>query len=213
MFGPTDKIAIFGRSGCGKSTLQAAITSCYPRLVVIDRMREHTTGDLITNNFDVYAAFLAQAMRDKRNSFKVVFQFDIEKQSDSQEFLFEQVVRLAYKFGEISGRGITLSVEEVQFFAGPHYIPHWLKESTLTGRHAGMGVIVSSQRPAAVHKDLVSQASHAFFGSLYEVRDIEYCRAILGDHAYELQSLAQGKFLHYSMGQIKLVDNGFRNSG
>lgn len=211
MFGPTDKIAIFGRSGCGKSTLQAAILACYKRCVVIDRMREHFDGDLITNNFEIYAAFLSKAISEKWDSFKVVFQFDIEKQSDAQEFIFEQVVRLAYKFGEISGKGITLSVEEVQFFAGPHYIPHWLKESTLTGRHAGMGVIVSSQRPAAVHKDLVSQASHAFFGSLYEVRDIEYCRAILGDYAYELQSLPQGKFLHYSMGQIKLIDNGFKN--
>lgn len=212
MFGPTDKIAIFGRSGCGKSTLQAAITSCYPRLVIIDRMREHFEGDLITNNFEVYANFLSKALGEKRSTFRIVFQFDIEKQTDSQEFIFEQVVRLAYKFGEITGKGITLSVEEVQFFAPPTYIPHWLKEATLTGRHAGMGVIISSQRPAAVHKDLVSQASHAFFGSLYEVRDIEYCRAILGDKAYELQTLPQGKFLHYSMGQINLVDNGFRRS-
>jgi len=210
IFGPTDKIAIFGRSGCGKSTLQSAVTSCYPRLVVIDRMREHSTGDLITNNFEQYANFLSQAMSLNKESFKLVLQFNTEKQTEEQELIFEQAVRLAYKFGEVSGRGVCLSVEEVQFFAPPTYIPHWLKESTLTGRHAGMAVVVSSQRPAAVHKDLVSQASHVFVGQLFEMRDMEYLRHTIGDAAYQAKELGVGKFIHYSQGQTNLIDNGFR---
>lgn len=209
MFGPTDKFAIFGVSGCGKSTLQNAITSCYPRLIVIDRMREHTQGDLITDNFEVYANFLSRAISEKRSSFKIVFQFSTEAADDKQELLFEQALRLSYKFGEITGKNLCLSVEEVHCFATPHYIPHWLKEATLTGRHANIAVAVSSQRPAAVHKDLVGQG-HVFCGQLYEQRDLEYMRYIMGDSAFQTRDLPRGKFLHYYQGKINIIDNGFR---
>lgn len=209
MFGPTDKIAIFGRSGCGKSTLQETITNCYPRLIVIDRMREHSTG-FITSNFEDYARYLTDQIQRNTPQFKLVFQFDIEQLSDSQELIFEHAVRLAYKYGQITGNNLCLSVEEVQFFASPTYIPHWLKESTLTGRHANLAVVVSSQRPAAVHKDLISQSSHLFVGQLFELRDMEYLRGTIGDAAYQARELPQGQFIHYSAGQTRIVSNGFQ---
>lgn len=210
-FGPTDKIAIFGRSGCGKSTLQTAITSCYPRLIVIDRMREHSSGDFITSNFEDYARFLTQMIQTNQPRFKLVYQFDIECLTDQQEMFFEQALRLAYRYGQVTGNNLCLSVEEVQFFAPPTYIPHWLKECVLTGRHANLAVVVSSQRPAAVHKDLVSQSSHLYVGQLFEMRDMEYLRHTIGEAAFQAKELPQGEFLHYSLGQVRRVSNGFRN--
>lgn len=210
MFGPTDKFAIFGKSGCGKSTMQELIASAYPRQVVIDYLAEHTSGDLITTSLEQFANFLSIALADGRPTFKVVLQFSEDDSADKKEIIFDEAIKLAYKFGKFSGRGVFLSVEEVQFFAGPMHVPHWLNSAILTGRHANLAVAISSQRPASVHKVLVSQASHVFVGQLFEMRDLEYLDKTIGAFAYRARDLKQGDFIHYrpgEQGEPRIVSN------
>lgn len=209
MFGPTDITIIFGKRGCGKSVLQRRISSCYPRLVVIDRLKEHRDGDFVTKDFNQFANFLSRAMTENWATFKLVLQFDVEQKTEDQENVFSHAVRLVYKWGEITRKNIALSVEEVQHFAGPTSIDHWLFESVMTGRHSNMALLASSQRPASVHKGLVSQASHVFIGQLFERRDIEYLRATTSDQAaYAAAKLEPYTFIHFIPGQgYKLVKN------
>lgn len=181
--------------------MQNLIASAYPRQIVIDYLAEHREGDLITKSLEQYANFLSLALQDGRPSFKLVLQFSEDDVAEKQEIIFDEAVKLAYKFGKFSGRGIFLSVEEVQFFAGPMHVPHWLNSAVLTGRHANLAVAISSQRPASVHKVLVSQASHVFVGQLFEMRDLEYLDKTIGSFAFKARDLKQGDFIHYQPGQ------------
>jgi hypothetical protein len=75
-----------------------------------------------------------QAMEAGKRNFKLVLQFDTEARSESQQAIFDQALRLAYKFSEHSGLGVNVAVEEVHNFSSPHFLPHWLEEIALTGR-------------------------------------------------------------------------------
>ena len=200
MFSPTDVTIIFGQRGCGKSTLGKKISSCYPRLIIVDRLREWKDSecDHITDDFQSFALFLRDAMRARAGRFKSCFQFQVE--AERKDAIFSQVMRLCYKFGEITGLNSAVLVEEVHHFAGPHHVDPWLFESVMTGRHSNQAIICSSQRPASVSKALVSQASHVFCGQLFEKNDIEYLRDFLGDAADQLPKLPKFKFLHYRPG-------------
>lgn len=200
MFGPTDVTIIFGQRGCGKSTLGRRISSCYPRLVVVDRLREWsgTQCDHVTDRFDSFALFLRDAMRIHAKRFRACFQFEVE--AERKDEIFSQVMRLCYKYGEITRENSAVLIEEVHHFASAHRVDPWLFESVMTGRHSNQAIICSSQRPASVSKALVSQATHVFCGQLFEKNDIEYLRDFLGDDADRLPKLQKFRFLHYQPG-------------
>lgn len=199
LFKPTDVIVIFGQRGSGKSTLQKRIASAYPRCIVVDRLREHNDADFVTDDVNKFAEFLKLNLNTQR--FKIVFQFDVGQDSDFVDDTFTEIMRLSYMWGKISRQNICVSIEEVHFYASPVSINQWLFESVLTGRHANMAIICSSQRPASVHKSLVSQASHVFVGQLFEKRDIEYLYQTIGESALKAAELQQYSFIHYSPGQ------------
>jgi len=158
---------------------------------------EHHDGDLVTSRFQDYANYLLQ-QSEYGGNFKAVLHFDIEQRSQEQMAVFSNAVRLAYKWGRLTGNNLCLSVEEVHHFAGPTSIDKWLFESVMTGRHSNMAIIASSQRPASVHKGIVSQAHHVFVGQLFEKRDIEYLYQTIGGEAAErVSTLKPYEFIHY----------------
>lgn len=211
MFSPTDVTVILGQRGCGKSTLGRKIASVYPRLVVIDRLREWGSGDVdfSTDRFDSFALYLRDALQKNFPKFRCALQFEVEQVS--KEAVFSQAMRLCYKFGEISRRNLAVLIEEVHHFATPHRVDHWLFESVMTGRHSNQAIICSSQRPASVSKALVSQAHHVFLGQMFERNDIAYVADIIGDASIQLPQLKVGEFLHYQPGKkIVKINNKFR---
>jgi len=201
MIGATDITAIFGQRGSGKSDLGKEIARLYPRLIVIDILREWKKSDdidLITENFDDAADFLEEKIGQK--NFRMVFQFDIDNASDAQKQTFNALLRLIYKRGTLTGENVCLLIEEVQFFCGPAHIEEWLFKCNTVGRHANLAMIMSSQRPAQVHKSIVSQAKNLFIGQLFEHRDIEYLRQTIGDVAENISSLPKFKFIFHCLG-------------
>lgn len=205
MFSPTDIITIFGMRGSGKSTLGKNIAFQYPRLVVIDRLREWQDSDtvagrdLITDNFREAIDFLVNKLGQKE--WRLIFQFDVEQGNESQNDTLDAILRTLYKRGSISGENVCLLIEEVHFFASTHSITQWISECIFTGRHANLSIIASSQRPATVAKALVSQSAHVFIGQLYEKRDIDYFYDTIGEAAEKIPSLEKFSFLHYQIGK------------
>jgi len=199
MLGPTDVTIILGQRGCGKSYLGKSLAQAYPRLVVIDRMREWTHDpavDLCTDNFDTLTDFLDQNLYS--DNFRAVFQFDVEAERKNETF--SEVMRCLY-YASKMGPGLCVLIEEVHHFASSYYTDPWLFEAVMTGRHAKMAIIASSQRPASVSKALISQAAHIFVGKLFERRDTMYLRDSIGDAALGVQNFPNRQFLYYSPGQ------------
>ena len=202
MFNQTDVIAIFGRRGSGKSYLAAKIQSLYPRRVVFDTLNEYSEG-IQCRNFEEFSKTLENLKKQNSQNFQVVYQFDIEAINHEREF--DEAMRLCYYFG-----GLTVTIEEIQSFCSVHKMPHWLKNSLLTGRHQNMAIIVTTQRPGECHKTVMSQCSHIFTGQLHDRNDVKYVSNFIGTEANELYLLDQRQFLHFCHGQpIRKMTNDF----
>lgn len=206
MFSQTDIISIIGKRGSGKSTLGRAIQKGYPRKIIIDRLGEYPLNDsnIFVDTFYDFSEKIKQTLHDQ--SFTIVFGFDIESQNHDE--LFNQVLRIAYYRGNVS-----VVIEEIHHFASPYMLPQWLRETLLTGRHRGLSLISTTQRPAELHKTILSQSNHIFSGCLYEKNDIDYLKHFMGEDAFKLQNIPIGKFLHFMPGSpSKIVDNGYKST-
>lgn len=202
MFKSTDVFLILGRRGCGKSYLAKRIQDPYPRKVIFDTLGEYTDNDgIICQGFNDFCEKVIQTQTAER--FTLIYQFDIEQESNGSEF--SEALRVLYYRGSVF-----ICIEEIQNFASTHSLPMWLKNCLLTGRHRNVGLLFTTQRPGECHKTIVSQSNHVFCGSLHEKNDIDYVRAVLGDKAFELASLPERKFIYFRPGQeTRLIENDF----
>ena len=212
MIGANDITTIFGMKGSGKSDLGRAISRLYPRLVVIDVLREwkKKESDLITDDFFEAADFLEKNIGNPK--FRLVFQFSVDLSRKELEGVFNEFLRLLYKRGEITGENVCLLIEEVHFFCGPNWIFDWLFKLNTVSRHANMAMIMSSQRPASVHKSCVSQAANVFVGQLFEKRDIEYLRDTIGDTAEGVSKLKKFDFIFHRLGKSPVIVDKYKFS-
>lgn len=186
-----------GRRGSGKTYLGKQIQTCYPRRVVIDRTNEYTSADgTVITGFDAFAS----AIQTKRVGEKwcLIFQVDPEPGNSTEEI--NEVLRVMYHRGMLTGENVQIVLEEVHLFSTPLSMPHWLMTSLTIGRHANQSILVTTQRPGLCHKLIISQGEHVFCGQLHDRNDIEYVRGLLGDRTYSLVDFPQRKFLYFSPG-------------
>lgn len=208
VFGPTDITVVLGQRGSGKSTLCKKIAEVYPRLFVIDLLREwgDDDADFITDDFNEFCKILLFTLN--RPTFKIVFQFDVESDDDSRKVVFNEVMRLIYKRGIETQTHAAILIEEVHHYASSHSIEKWLRNTTLFGRHARLALLCNSQRPARVHKDIISQANHVCCFRLTENADLDYLEERLGQAVEKLPQLPQFSFLVKSSdGIISILKN------
>lgn len=206
--GPTDVTVIFGQRGSGKSTLGAKLARLYQRRFVFDRLREWSGNSTCrVERFTETVTLLSRLAKTPDKGFEIAFQFDIDEPRKSEQF--SEVMRLCYKWGTVCQKNLAVVIEEVHHWATPVSIDRWLFESVMTGRHAHIALICNSQRPASVHKGLVSQASHLFIGKLHERRDMEYlAEYVPHDIIQQLPGLQVGEFFHYSPGHTPVKITG-----
>ncbi len=205
MIEATDITTIFGMRGSGKSELGRTISRLYPRLVVIDTLKEWNSGDLITDDPIKAAEFLERKIGEKK--FTLIFRFSIDLPEKEKEKVFNELGRLLYLRGEITGENICLLIEEVHFYCGTNWIFDWLFKLCTTSRHANMAMIMSSQRPANVHKVCVSQAANVFVGQLFEKRDVEYLRDTIGESADKVPKLRKFDFVFHRISKTPVIVN------
>ncbi len=72
----------------------------------------------------------------------------------------------------LAAGSLTLVVEELRFVTTPSRAPLRWAEVTMTGRHRGLRVIGTSQRPASIDKDFLGNATLIHTGRLVYPEDI-----------------------------------------
>lgn len=196
---------ILGKRGSGKTTLSRKIQkhSAFQRLIIFDRLGEYSDekGEnvKICETVPDFGAALKEFL--KKPKFTLIFQFDIEATNHDEDF--NQLMRALYYLGNFC-----IVIDEVHNFASTHFLPQWLREVLLTGRHRKLALIGTSQRPAEVHKTLLSQCHHIFAGTLHEKNDVDYLSKVMGPEAERLSKLKPYHFLHFRPGfPAKIVKN------
>lgn len=200
VFNRTDVICILGQRGSGKSTLGRSISRVWPNRIVIDRLREWTHDDIeiVTQDFGEFCNEVQKSVQENKR-LNIAFQTDEDSERKDEEIT--QAIRLAYKFGKITGESCALIIEEAHHWASPVSINPWIFECITTGRHANLAIIASTQRPLGVSKHLLSAANHLFVGRLYETRDLGYLSEIMGSEVEKLPPLKNFQFLHFRPGE------------
>lgn len=211
MIGPTDITAIFGQRGSGKTDMGKALSRLYPRLFVIDIVKDWKPGpdglELVTEDFDEAANFLEKSIG--RQEWRASFRFNIDTGDEVQKKTFNALLRTLYMRGELTGENVCLLIEEVHMYCSPGTIEEWLFKVITLGRHANMPMIASSQRPASVHKAITSAASHKFIGQLDDVRDLKYFGEIAAELPAEIQALKKYDFIYRAQGEPPRTVNKF----
>lgn len=192
MFTSTDIFSILGQRGSGKSFLCKKLQEIYPRIIVFDSLMEYTDG-LIANSFQKFCELILKTSNEKQ--FKIIYRFSLEN-SEKNIDEFNQALRILYYRSSVC-----IIVEEVQNFSSAHMMPHWMKQCLLTGRHRKLSMIFTTQRPAEMHKTIISQSTHLFCGQIHEKNDVVYLSNVLNNHAHMLKNLAKREFLYWTHGQ------------
>lgn len=202
MAGATDIVTILGKRGSGKSTLAWEFAKLYPRLVVFDILSEHDESnfDFTVHSFNAFAD--AMLKTEYSESFKILYRFDVE--SDAHDDEFNHALRIIYYRGDLA-----ILIEEVWNYSSKGFLPKWLRQTYLTGRHQSLAVITTSQRPASVHKDIMAQTTEFYAGTMFETNDVKYIGEFTGkDNAERLRMIPQFSFLRYIPGRpIEIVKN------
>lgn len=199
MIESTDCVLILGQRKCGKSFLAKNLQKLWPRKVIIDTLNEYTEGDIVYS-FNDFSDKLLQFKKQKVENFTLVFQFDPENTASDVEF--NELMRLCYYFGNL-----LVIVEEVHLHSSPYQLPHWLQKNLLVGRHQNIALMITSQRPANVHKTIVSQCSHIFVGKIIEGNDLRYLAPMLNQNTEKLVSIPERRFLYFNNGKVIEISN------
>jgi len=188
-----------GVRGCGKSHLCKELQTLWARRIIFDTLDEYSEGDHVYN-FEEYSSRLIQYSKEDRDGFCLIYKFDPE--SDTDHFEFDHALRLAYYYGNVQ-----IVIEEIQVFSSPHNLPKWLKNCLLTGRHQGLSIIATTQRPGELNKTILSQSAHIFCGRIVEGNDVRYLAGFLNQDSEKLSMLPDRRFLYFSRDGVKEIEN------
>ncbi|MGE0175395.1 MAG: hypothetical protein AB7T49_21610 [Oligoflexales bacterium] len=198
---------ILGFRGCGKTYLSRKIQEIYPRVIIIDVTGEYSDG-VECHDFDEFTDALQNSLNQE--NFRIIFHSHMDA-GPEEKAAIDHCIRLAMlrsSAPEAKFNNLLLVLEEVQNYSSAHTLPHYLRYAYLTGRHHGMAVLATSQRPAEVHKTILSQSHNLFVGYVQEANDVKYLSSRLGAQADQLYTLPKRKFfLQRGMDKIKKLNN------
>jgi hypothetical protein len=178
--------AVLGARGTGKSAwVKRELDRKRPRrLAVWDYMQEYTGG----------SSDLGEAIRAMRaSSFNVVFQPSHDdtptkicgEKISVSEWQFRLWCQALYEAGNV-----TTVIEELAFVTKAQSAPAAWRRLSLLGRHQGVSIIGTSQRPASIDKDFLANADLVHSGRLAYKPDADKAAMVLGVDADELLRLA-----------------------
>lgn len=185
------RIVIFGRTRCGKTHLNKSIQRVFPRVIIIDTVGDYTADGktFFFENFREFAMWMVKAQHHPE--FRVVFRFSIHDQF--KEEIADEIFKLVFSIGNV-----LVVVDEIQYYKNSHYY----NQIILVGARHGIATISSTQRPANISKDVISQSSDIFIGQLFEPNDAKYLDGFLDDASLEaVVRMPKYKFLHFQPGE------------
>ena len=86
---------------------------------------------------------------------------------------FSRLAEVVYRVGNV-----LFCIEEVDLYATPHEIDHWLSRLVRHGRHRAVELLVVSRRPAEISRHLTANADEIFVGQFHEPRDLLFFREL-----------------------------------
>lgn len=211
LFHATTVTTILGMRGCGKTFLSRKIQELYPRVIVIDVTGEYSDG-VECHTFEEFCTALENSLN--QSNFRIIFHSDMDAGVD-EKLVIENIIRLTMKRSsahEAKFNNLLLVLEEVQHYSNSHSLPHYMRQCYLIGRHHGVALLATSQRPAEVHKTIISQSHNIFAGKCFENNDIKYLSGIFGENIDQLTVIPEREFLLKTDSSIKKVKNNLEIS-
>lgn len=157
-------VAVIGSTGSGKSHfVKGVLKTKPPRLMVWDAMREYGHVGKVINGKT--ADLVAQLRKAGRGPFALVYQPDKTSEARMRD-QFAVFCRAA-----LAARDVLLVVEELALVTKAGYSPPGWLEVVTGGRHYGLVVVGTSQRPALLDKTFFSNCTMIRVGKLTSAGD------------------------------------------
>lgn len=166
-------ITILGKKGTGKTTLAKELILKSDKPVLIwDFLGEYTGTLIATDLFQLKKAVEQVIIKKKKETILV-------RMSTAS---FPVVASIVYEIGNF-----LFVIEEASAICNPQYIPEELSFNYRYGRHKGIDLLATSQRPAEINRLLTSQSDLIYVFKFVEPLDIKYIKSI--DHTYNPETL------------------------
>jgi len=186
--------------GSGKSTLTRRLATKpeYNRKIVFD-INGEWKGSHHVSSFEEFCNVYRRIFGDP--AYTIVIQFSYGEGSEAIQSLASQISSVVYRTGKESQLYTCLIFEEAQFYFPTYNLSPELFSLLTIGRHGYLNIIANTQRPAQIHKTLISQSADVYIGKLFEMNDIKYLYSTIGEDALEAKNLQSGEFIHYKIGE------------
>ena len=217
----TGRGCVIGQSGSGKSYLVGVITEelCLNNLpfMIIDTEGEYHNLKL---KFDAiwvgndekadlgfgidYSDLIHRSIDDL-----VPIILDVSDSSDSSAIVSEVLSKL-YEIETIEHKPYLVIVEEADKFV-PQVVRskniNVIEELSVRGRKRGIGLLIATQRPANVSKNVLSQCSYGFIGKMTIQNDINAIDILLESEEDKriLTRLTVGEFVSFGLGFNQII--------
>ena len=209
----TGRGCIIGQSGSGKSFLAGVISEelCGSNMpfCVIDTEGEYSSLKSLFNvivvggenkdvDFDIdYSKLFRASIADD-----VPVVLDVSDIMDAKEVVYKALEALYMLENEIRKPYLVL-VEEADKFA-PQTMsknPNMIEEISVRGRKRGIGLLIATQRPANISKNVLSQCSYGFIGRLTIDNDLNAIKILFEDREklVEVTKLRTGEFISFGL--------------
>jgi len=145
--------AIMGATGGGKgNTVKKFYQKAKPkRSIIWDGLHDFNEHGVNVQTLTELHNAITTTKGFKKN-FNIVFKPDLKYRNPD---VFNLVCKLAYGVGDM-----LFIADELKHVTSPTNAPMWWSEMNTSGRHKGLSIIGTSQRPAQIDKDFFSNATH-----------------------------------------------------
>ena len=211
----TGRGCVIGQSGSGKSFLMGVVAEELCRLnlpfLVVDTEGEYhnlkRSFKVIwvsnSNDADVNLDVDYGRLVEESITGNVPIIFDVSDTVDQSSYVYDMLSAL-YDFEDKRHMPYLVMIEEADKLAPQvtHSKNNMVEEISVRGRKRGIGLLIATQRPANISKNVLSQCSYGFIGKLTIENDIAAIDILFSNRQLRdsIVRLGQGEFVTFGIG-------------
>lgn len=199
--GKANIIICIGATGSGKSSrIKSEIArQKTAKLIVWDMMREYGGECAVVKTLgDLVAAVRAA-------TYRVAFEPSFDDKARAKQF--DIFCKIAFEC-----KGASVLVEELANVTKPSYAPAGWRQLNTMGRHRGITIYGTSQRPALCDKTTMSQATRLWCGNLSYHHDVRSMALMLGVPDADITALEPLQYIEGNR-ETKTIERGSLRGG